>query len=242
MALRLLAVAAVLLALAAPAAAQFGMPRSGHHGIELVAAPPKGDRHFDVSIVGSDKGIDNLRAALDLLLRRSAFAAHAIETLKRNGRVVLVYDPNYPQRLTMGDAIAGFFPTYFRDRGDFLVVVSRHGIKWPTAELAAVLAHELAGHGIQHLRGDADRMRPIDRECEAWLYEEKAYQDLGVDKMSKGMVEFRMQLERRECSDFIRYQERHSPSTARLWEARNPDVTRLLAAFRDYQRETRNGS
>jgi hypothetical protein len=232
-------VVATLLAFATAAHAQFGMPRASHQGIELIAVPAKGDAHFDVSIVGSEKGLDSLRAALDLLLRRSSFAAHAIDTLKHHGRVVIVYDPHFPKREMMGDTIAAFFPTYFRERGDSLVVVGRHGIKWPAAELAAVLAHELAGHGIQHLRGDVARMRPLDRECEAWLYEEKAYQDLGVDKSSKGMIEFRTQLERRECSDFMRYQERHAPGTVRLWEARNPDVTRLLAVFRDYQRDAR---
>ena len=72
-------------------------------------------------------------------------------------------------------------------------------------------ARELA----QKLGADAvlltGRMRPLDRECEAWLYEEQAYQDLGVDKTSKPMIEFRKQLEQRECSDFRRYQAARVP-------------------------------
>jgi len=81
--------------------------------------------------------------------------------------------------------------------------VGRHGVKWPTNELAAVLANELVGHGMQHQR--MGKMRPIDLECKAYLYEELANQDLGLNKRSSEMVRFRKGLETHWCADFKRY-------------------------------------
>jgi hypothetical protein len=231
------AVLAALVALAFPftVLAQGDLPRASHRGVDLYAIAPDPERHFDVSIVPPEKGIESMRAALDLLLSRSYLSGNAIASLQKHGRVILVYDPNYPEKGQMlGYTVAGFFPKYFRERGDFLVRVGRHGIKWPARELAAVLAHELAGHGMQEARGERERMRPLDRECEAWLYEEQAYQDMGVDKSSKPMVEFRKQLEERECSDFRRYQAEAVPVSLRLWETRNPNVPSLLVVFRQY--------
>ena len=216
------------------AAAQGDLPHISHRGVELYAVAPKPDAKFDVPIVSSDKGLESMRAALDVLMARSHLSAEAIGTLQKHGRVILVYDPNYPEYQMIGYTVAAFFPKYFRENGDFLVRVGRHGIKWPAAELGAVLAHELVGHGMQRLRGEAGKMRPLDRECEAWLYEEQAYQDLGVDKSTKRMVEFRKQLEERECSDFKRYQDAAAPATLKLWEARNPNVPRLLAVFHEF--------
>jgi hypothetical protein len=233
------AVLAALVALTLPlaAAAQGDLPRISHRGVDLYAIEPDPERNFDVSIVSSERGIDAMRAALDLLLSRSYLSANAIATLQKRGRVILLYDPNYPEKGEMlSYTVAGFFPKYFRERGDFLVRVGRHGIKWPAKELAAVIAHELAGHGMQEARGERERMRPLDRECEAWLYEEQAYQDLGVNKSTKPMIEFRKQLEQRECSDFRRYQAETVPVSLRLWETRNPNVTSLLVVFRQYLR------
>jgi hypothetical protein len=205
----------------------------------LYAVPTRPGAAYDVSIIGARQGLDNLRAALDALMRRSPLNAGAIETLKRNGRVVIVYDPQHPPPQASVDGIAAFFPNFFRKRedggeGDFLVVVGRHGIKWPASELAAVIAHELAGHGMQHLRGERERMRMLERECEAQLYQEKALQDLAVDKSSAFVTRLRREMENRYCADFRRYQRQLRPDTLRLWEARNPDVAGLLAVFRDY--------
>ena len=74
-------------------------------------------------------------------------------------------------------------------------MVGRYGAKWPARELAAVLAHELVGHGMQQYRGRMEHVRTIDLECEAYLYEEQAYQDLGLDKRSSEMIKFRQALE-----------------------------------------------
>jgi hypothetical protein len=233
--------AALVAAVVSPAAtAQEGLPRLSHAGIELIAAEPREGAKYDIPLLDPRKGLEALRGAVDLLVRRSPLSAGALDTLKRHGRVVIVYDPHFPERKLTEDTIAAFFPNYFRKgSGDFLVRVGRYGIGWPADELAAVLAHELVGHGMQHLRGDRETMRPLDRECEASLYEEKAYQDLGVDKSSVFLVQFRATLENRHCADFRWYQRRRRPDTVTLWDARNPDVVRLLAVFKDYLKEVR---
>lgn len=239
-------VAAALIVAAVPheGAAQADLPHLSHLGVELIAVPAKPGARLDVPILAAQQGLENLRAALDVLMRRSPLNAQAIETLKQSGRVIIVYEPRHPPPEATVDGIAAFFPYFFRNRedgsaGDFLVVVGRHGIKWPASELAAVLAHELAGHGMQRHRGERETMRMLDRECEAQLYQEKALQDLGVDKGSQFVVKFRRELENHYCADFRRFQRQHRPDTLRLWEARNPDVVGLLTVFREHLRNLR---
>jgi hypothetical protein len=238
----LVARAAVALAIGCVAAASGAQARSLAHvtddGIELYAAPPPKGATFDVPIMNDQDGLAALRKAVDTLIDGSHFAAQAIDKLKAAGRVVLVYDPAFPKERVTEFEVAAFYPHFFRpDEGggrDFLVVVSRHGIKWPTRELAAVLAHELAGHGIQRLRGDFESMREIDRECEARLYQERAIQDLHVNKGASLVVQFRRSLETEYCADFKHFQATRQPVTLKLWDTRNPNVPRLLAVFRDY--------
>ena len=120
-----------------------------------------------------------------------------------------------------------------------MVIVSRHGIKWPTREFAAVMVHELVGHGVQHLNDSWGKMRLIDMECEAWLYEEMAYQDLKINKFSNEMIDFKKQLEK-QCDSFLRYLRNHDPKVAALWDKLNPDVPRLLKHFAGYQKQLKN--
>ena len=235
---------AAVVGFALNAAAQGDLPHLSVQGIDLYAKPPPQDAKYDVPIVEPQRGLENLRQAVDLLMRHSPMNARAIETLKQHGRVIIVYDPQHPPPQATVDGIAAFFPNFFRPEanggeGDFLVVVGRHGIKWPANELAAVIGHELAGHGMQRLRGERESMRMLDRECEADLYQEKALQDLGVNKSSPFVVRFRKNMENRSCSDFRTFQRRNRPETLKLWEARNPDVVALLAVFREYLRDLR---
>ncbi len=208
------------------------------HGIEIYAAhPPKGV-HFDVPLVGEKAALVTLRNAVDALMAGSPLSARAVERLKANGRVEVIYDPGFPKEQKTTFEVAAYYPHFYDPDGaggrDFLVVVGRHGVKWPTRELAAVLAHELAGHGMQRLRGTFESMRELDRECEAQLYQEQTLQDLRVNKLSHLMVRFRQDLEQRYCSDFRHFQARRQPATLKLWDARNPNVPRLLASFRTY--------
>jgi len=113
-------------------------------------------------------------------------------------------------------------------------LVGRHGVKWPADELAAVLAHELVGHGIQQQRGRLSKIRELDAECEASLYEEIVNQDLGLDKHSREMVAFRQALENHWCTDFKAYLRAQRPSAMTLWNAIDPDVPKLLAVFEAY--------
>ncbi|MDP6517429.1 MAG: tetratricopeptide repeat protein [Alphaproteobacteria bacterium] len=213
-----------------------------YRGIELIALAPEPGVDFGVGLIGQREGLDNVIAALDVIYQHSPFSVEALRTLQDNGNVILVYDTRYPDKKSEGHrmSVAIFLPGFFNregdgsDRADFLVVIGRHGIKWPDRELAGIIVHELVGHGMQHLHGRMDYVRALDIECEAMLYEEKSYQDFGMDKLSTTMINFRVQLERYECSDFKAYMGQHQSSQMKLWDGVTPDVPRLLAIFGDY--------
>jgi len=213
-----------------------------HDGIILMGMPAPPGVTYDVSLMGSGEALDRIRKALALIQEQSPFAAARIETLKKNGPVFIIYDPRYPDAKSNVASIqvAAFLPQFFHADEDtkaekrFPAVVSRHGIKWPVPELAAALVHELVGHGMQHLEDRRETMRSLDLECEAWLYEELANQDLGLDKKSREMIQFRQQLENIHCSDFKIYMRKNTPSLTKLWDVLNPDVPRLFGIFAEY--------
>jgi hypothetical protein len=89
---------------------------------------------------------------------------------------------------------------------------------------------------MQYLSGRLGKMSELDSECQAYLYQEIAQQDLGMDKHSRLMVRFRRALEGRWCLPFKQYMRKYAPEKMALWETLNPDVPRLLAIFEDYQR------
>jgi len=194
------------------------------------------------SVETSQKGVEKIIEALDLLAHDSPRSFAVIERLKKAGPVIIIYDPNYPAPGTniTTSQIALFLPTFIEQfdknaKGkQFTVIIGRDGMKWPVKELASVLVHELMGHGKQHLEERIDTMRVLDVECEAWLLEELAYQDFKLDKLSRDMVDFRQQLEKIHCSDFIRYMRKRLPDQASLWDVQNPDVMKLLKVFDGY--------
>ena len=220
--------------------------RRNYKDVLLIALPPKDGADYDVKPIAPSAALDRMAEALDLIYGNIAFGKAKVETLKRNGLVMLAYDPNYPDpKSSMGTVrVAAFLPHHLQEAGqgtgkNFVVIVSRHGIKWPPRELTAVLVHELVGHGMQHLEDRLEEMRNVDLECESWLYEELAYQKLGFDKSSREMIEFRQELEGvgfvdGYCSDFKRYMRKNAASSVRLWESLNPDVPGLLKVFRGY--------
>ena len=224
------------------------LPQEAYKGLVLVAVPPEAGARYDTSLLPEREGIANLRAAVELLYRESPFSAQALETLKRNGNVIVFYDSRYPEMKTNTSTlnVAAFFPEYFTKglngsgRTDFVVVIGRHGIKWPTRELAPVIVHELVGHGMQRLRGRLEYVRELDLECEAMLYMERYYQELGFDKKNEEMIRFRKALEDHWCSDFKRYMREKAPSLVKLWDVLDPDVRRLLAAFEVYVNDLRD--
>lgn len=212
-----------------------------HNGISISAKEPSVGAVFDVPILKSDMGMKNLVNALDLLIEKSPFSAAQIETLKKNGLVSIVYDPGFPydnSEFTTIQFAAFRVNSIVQDnqckqKKLFPVVVGRHGIKLPVTELASTLAHELVGHGVQYLEGRVDVMRSTDRECEAWLYEELAHQDFGLDKFSAKMIEFRKQLAL-NCDAFLRHLRQNDPEGLVFWKVLNPDVPKLLAHMASY--------
>ena len=220
---------------------------SEFNGISLIAITPSPNKNFDVPIVTAKKALETIKQALNLIDINSPFSRSKIELLKKNGPVIIVYDPRYPDKLSSMSSvkIALFSPYHYTPKTSytnghiFLVIVSRHGIKWPTREFAAVMVHELVGHGVQHLNDSWGKMRLIDMECEAWLYEEMAYQDLKMNKFSNEMIDFKKQLEK-QCYSFIRYLRNNDTKGAALWDNLNPDISRLLKHFAVYQKQLRN--
>lgn len=218
-----------------------GLITAEYDGISLIALNPPTEATFDVPITDGPDALKVITSALSLIENTSPFLKSKIERLKQRGPVTIVYDPTYPDRLAnMGSVqVALFSPHFFKKLDDetlrktFLVIVSRHGVKWPVEELAAVMVHELVGHGTQHLNFRWGDMRLIDMECEAWLYEEMAYQKLGVDKFSNTMIDFKKQLER-QCDGFLRHLRNNDQQGLEIWNNLNPEVPKLLTHFERY--------
>lgn len=221
-------------AIVGPQAAANGMALADYNGISLIGLNPPSGVSFDVPIVESEQALKVIAAALALIEASSPFSKAQIGRLKEKGPVRIVYDPRYPDKMANMATIqvALFSPHYYKPaaNGTFLIIISRHGVKWPLQELAAVMVHELVGHGIQHLNNRWGKMRLIDMECESWLYEEMAYQGLKMDKFSSVMIDFKKQLEK-QCDSFLRYLRNNDAKGAALWQTLNPDVPRLLEHF-----------
>lgn len=216
-----------------------------HRGIALQAIAPLDGQTFDPAPMAQKAGLERIAKAIDMIYSKSVASAAKIEALKYHGKVRIIYYPNDKRsgsRLN-NQSIAFFAPGFVpkgvdapRPSERFVMVINHMGIKWPTKELAAVIVHELAGHGRQHLHNRIASGGVLDLECEASLYEERAYQDFGVDKSRRDMVLFRKQLENRYCADFRSYMQRRVPNKTALWESVNPDVKSLLRLFRGYFR------
>ncbi len=225
-------------------AASDGILEVSHKGVRLIGVPPDPRANYDVPVIGARQAVDRIRTALNQLLEKSAYSAAVLKTLKNNGRVVIVYDPRFPltDAGSIGAKLAAFFPYLFSKtpdpsgQKDFPVIFGRYIVKWKTEELAVTLAHELLGHGMQHLHGRLESMSRLDSECEAGLYEEMVRQNLGMDKRSQVAVNFRQALEWRHCVPFKEYMTKHAPAKMALWNTLNPDVPQLHGIFEDYLR------
>ncbi len=208
-----------------------------HRGIQIVGKPAPAGKYYDIDLATPEQGAATVKAALDILYDGSSYNARAIEKLKAAGNVVIIYDPAFPHRELTKITIAAFLPDFYQAKGntkDFLTVVGRFGGKWSPRELAPVLAHELTGHGMQHLRGRLTHVREVDLECEAYLYQEKAYQDLGFEKHKREMIKFRQVLERHWCADFRRWQKENKRTALSSWDQLHPDVPAILDDYLTY--------
>jgi hypothetical protein len=231
---------AVILAVVVCVAAQTGARAEFYDGMELVALPPEPGADYDTPILGPGAGIGNLVAALDALYRDSPASVAAIEAIKRDADVTIVYAAAYPPSRSMRALnVAKFSPGDGGGTPNFTVIIGRHGIKWPPKALTGAIAHELVGHAAQHLAGRHLTLRAFDAECEAMLLQERAHQDLGINKLSRLMVQVRQSMEWRFCGDFKTYARKFHPDADGLWDRVNPDVPRLLDIFDVYVRDRR---
>ncbi|MCG8636606.1 MAG: sel1 repeat family protein [Desulfobacterales bacterium] len=222
------------------------LPGIEFKGIKIQAAEPNPERDFDVEIVDGDTAVKKIKQSIELIYKKSPDLARIIDTIRQQGEVYIVYNPNYPTREQDFSMVrvALFLPFYFSDlprnaKRPLPIIVSRHGIKWPMEELAAIIVHELAGHGNQYLKGMTDTVRSRELECDAWLLEEHAYQQFGLDKSTKKMIDFRKQISGYKgrsghCTAFLNYLRKSHPDKMALYERLNPDVPelrRLLSKF-----------
>ncbi len=219
-----------------------------HRGVTLEAIAPQAGEAANTGIVSQSEGLDRISSALDLIYSKSLRNAAKIEGLKHNGRVRLVYAPNQVQDGTgLNSGNVAYYAPDFRTQGTvksaerFVVVIKHMGKNWSTAELAGVIVHELSGHARQDLMNRIAGSDTNDLECEASLHEESAYQDLGVEKSSRVMVNFRQTMENRFCSNFRTYMKRTTPDQMKLWDMVNLDVKALLKNFRAYRKAPKIG-
>ena len=227
----------------APTATQAANIDSGevYRGIYLRVMPADPNAKSDIKLVSSGDALEAIRSALDLIYEKSPFNAKALDMLKSRGDVVIVYDPVFPEWSRGNITLAAFLPHYFEPApgapGDkvFVAILGRYIIKHSSAEIAAEgIVHELVGHGVQHLHGRLNNGNGLNIECEASLYELQAFQDLGVDKFTEYMVQFRRELEDQHCDDFKRFMRKHRPKLMPLWDARDVNVIKILSVYEDY--------
>ncbi len=208
-----------------------------YNGIDLIAMPLPPQGKYDIDLIEPASALAAIEQAIELIYAKSPFSVQAFERLKKAGKITVVYDPEFPKEKFSSVIIAAFFPDFFQKQGplkEFMVVVGRYGAKWPIDKLAAVIVHELGGHGYQHLRGRSQKDRKIDRECEAQLYEEAALQDFNVIRSSSDMIRFRHEMHTNWCSDFRRYMRERDPKLMDYWNYGKPDVPKVLNIFEDY--------
>lgn len=220
------------------------------HALDGQAAGDAAGREGAATSPSAGAAIAHIRAALDRLRAADPAADRAIARLSDAGEVLVIHDPVFPYPTLSRVTLAAFLPGGGAMGGTgkaprrFLVVVGRHGAARDAAELASVLAHELAGHGLQELEGDiAGGARMLDLECEASLVEARARAALGLDTASgpiaPASVAFRKAIEGRWCRDFRQWQARAAPESMAFWQARLLPATHLLELFRAYEKTGR---
>ncbi len=201
-----------------------------------------------IGVPGAEQAALRIREALEILRRRSPEYHQAIKAL--NGRVYIKYDPADRTLASPSGPLALFRTrtgTMEFDRAgtrSFVAVLGARVIRWPAADLAGIIVHELIGHGRQYAQNRLQAMDHRDRECEARLHQLRVYQDLGVTAGDSTMTAFRTSLEDVWCQRFARYLSGPWPGAYDLWTAAGVDTTRLIAAFDTYRRyaaRTRRG-
>ncbi len=211
--------------------------RETHRGIELIAMPLPSKADHDIPLAGSRPTVAKLKRSLDRVFQVSQVAARGIARLRKHGNLRIIYDAAFPKRDLSRVVIAAFLVgewTPQQGKTAFTVIVGRYGANWPADELAAVLVHELIGHGIQRLENRFGQDRLIDLECQARLWQQLYYIKAGMPLDTREMVDFRTTTNRRVCHDFRRYVAKALPRQMHDWDRGRPDMARLLRAFGPY--------
>ena len=197
--------------------------------------PPAAD--YDIPLVDPKTAVATLKQALILIGQHSPDAVRALARLARHGTPRVVYDAMFPEKQISRVVIAAFMVGQWTPqlgRKDFMVMVGRFGAHWSAEDLAAVLVHELVGHGIQRLEDRFGRDRPIDLECEARLWQQLYYIQSGARLDTNELVSFRDTTNRRVCSDFRRYLSHLEPETLLRWDRGRSDMPHILSLFPAY--------
>lgn len=207
------------------------------HGITIVAFHPEADRIGNVRTTDAETAMQTIGAAIDRAYRGSEFTRKRIDALKKKGDIEFYYDANHPKNVMSEVNIALYLPEYYmpsKGKRTFLILIGRTGIQWTNDELAAAVAHELAGHAYQRMQGRLRDMRILDAECEAYLVHEQANQDIGADKTTDEAISLRQATDYHWCDDFRRWTLAEGLAVADEWDELNPDVPALLKAFKTY--------
>lgn len=210
--------------------------------VKITGMPLPPAKDYDIPLAAPLATVAKIKAALVLVAKHSPEAARGIARLAQHGTPRVVYDAMFPKRELSRIVIAAFLVgewTPQDGKRDFTVIVGRFGANWSVEELAAVLVHELVGHGTQRLEDRFGRDRPIDLECQARLWQQMYYIDAGMPQDTFDMVSFRKTTDRRVCNDFRLYVARVEPATMAAWDHGRPDMPHILAMFHDYYLRTR---
>ncbi|MEQ9198370.1 MAG: hypothetical protein RLN80_00185 [Rhodospirillales bacterium] len=208
-----------------------------YRGMTLLVAP--GAERLDRVVPPAD-AIKKIRAALDLIYRKSPLNARLIDRLKEVGTVVLIYDPQHAESTLTENRLARFQTETGIEEIDrrtpltFVAVLGKQVMYRDANELAGTIVHEVVGHGTQHRVGRLARMTVEDRECEARLFQLAAWQDLGVPQRATFVIQFRRSLEHLYCLPFRKWmaQRRHAQATG--FDQIRIQPLELATAFRDY--------
>ena len=213
-----------------------------HKGIMILGISKSKQKSSPSKKLPPKLGAQKIKRAIDVIFSKSPFNSKWIKHLQSFGKIIIVYNPAFPRPRLASQIIAAFFPDFYQHSGNikqWSVVIGHYGINWPEEKLAAVIVHELVGHGLQHLRGRSFYDRKIDRECEALIYEEKAYQDFNTPRDTPTQLRFIKDMRQKWCSDFNRFLYTNNINTDQVWGFGRPNIPYLLEHFEKYIKHLR---
>jgi hypothetical protein len=208
-------------------------------GVEFIAMIPETDMIDGVAVTSADVAMDRMVQAFETVLKMVPLVRARITKLKKHGDIQIFYDARHPKDVMTSVTLASYFSNHYdpaAGKRKFIILFGRTGIQWDANHLASTIAHELAGHAYQDMEGRLDSMSLLDAECEAYLVEEQAKQDLGYDKLTDDAIALRRSMDTHWCDDFRRYTLDKNLKVSTEWDVLNPNVPKLLQAFRAYQK------